>query len=69
MNQRSPYRWRTALRRHLPWFLIDLGIARKGRDCEAVGDEHEWYNVDDVSSGCYHCVVMKPGRLWDTRQS
>jgi hypothetical protein len=61
----SPYRWRTALRRHLPWFLIDLGLADKGTDCEAAGGEHSWYNLDDASSGCYHCKVVRPGRLWD----
>ena len=24
-----PYRWRTWIRVHLPWFLIDLGVAAK----------------------------------------
>lgn len=33
----SPYRWRTAARRRLPWFLIDLGVANKGEDCEKAG--------------------------------
>jgi len=61
----SPYRWRTALRRHLPWFLIDLGIAGKGRDCEAAGGRHSWYNLDGVSSGCYHCKVVRQGCLWE----
>jgi hypothetical protein len=62
---RSPYRWRTALRRRLPWFLIDLGVAPKGRDCEKAGGRHEWYNHDDVDSACYHCRVVRPGRLWE----
>lgn len=52
------------LRRHLPWFLLDMGIAEKGKDCEAVGGQHEWYNKNDVSSACYHCQVVKSGRLW-----
>lgn len=60
-----PYRWRTALRRHLPWFLIDRGVARKGRDCEALGGVHSWYNRDGLSSGCYHCTVVREGRHWD----
>lgn len=64
----SPYRWRTAMRRHLPWFLIDLGIAGKGRDCEKRGGTHAWYNQDGVSSGCYHCKVVRAGRLWDEKQ-
>lgn len=61
----SPYRWRTAVRRHLPWFLIDLGVASKGRDCEASGGSHAWYNQDDVTSACYHCRVVRAGRLWE----
>ncbi len=64
---RSPFRWRTAVRRHLPWFLIDLGIARKGRDCEKAGGTHAWYNLDAVSSGCYHCKVVRAGRIWENR--
>lgn len=48
------YRWRTSLRRHLPWFLIDIGVAGKGRhDC---GD-HEWYKATDDEDRCYHCSV------------
>jgi hypothetical protein len=62
----SPYRRRTALRRHLHWFVIDLGVARKGQDCEAVGGVHSWYNLDDISSGCYHCKIVRQGRLWES---
>jgi len=61
----SPYRWRTAVRRHLPWFLINLGIAEKGQDCEAAGGNHCWYNIDNKSSGCYHRNVIRDGRLWE----
>lgn len=57
----SPYRWRTAIRQHLPWFLINLGFAGKGRDCEAHGGAHSWYNVDGTTCGCYHCKVVRPG--------
>jgi hypothetical protein len=60
-----PYRWRTWLRTKLPWFLIDLGVAGKGEDCEKVGGEHEWYNHDGERSACYHCRVVRAGRLWD----
>lgn len=62
---RNPYAWRTWLRQRLPWFLIDLGLAAKGRDCESVKAEHSWYNIDNLSSGCYHCEVRRKGRLWD----
>lgn len=62
--QSSPFRWRTRIRRHLPWFLIDLGLAAKGDDCEAHGGHHEWYNAGDSVSACYHCKIEKPGQLW-----
>ena len=40
------------MRRRLPWFLVDRGIAGKGAgDCGA----HEWYNHDGVVARCYHC--------------
>ncbi|MFD0276846.1 hypothetical protein ACFVHB_23475 [Kitasatospora sp. NPDC127111] len=59
MNRTGRYRLRTRLRAHLPWFLVDRGVARKGRrDC---GD-HEWYNHDGLVARCYHC---EPGqRPW-----
>ena len=60
-----PYRWRTWIRSHLPWFLINLGFAAKAKDCEAIGAEHRWYNRDDTTSGCYHCEIVRTGRLWE----
>jgi len=46
------YRWRTRIRRLLPFALMRL--APKGaRDC---GD-HEWYRSTDETYLCYHCVV------------
>ena len=60
-----PYRWRTWLRSKLPWLLINMGVADKGTDCEQVGGAHWWYNQDNESSACYHCAVVRPGRLWD----
>jgi hypothetical protein len=61
-----PYRWRTWIRERLPWFLINLGVAAKGEDCERVGGRHSWYNRDNASSGCYHCEVVRPGKLWES---
>jgi len=61
-----PYRWRTRLRRRIPWFLINLGVADKGEDCEKVGGEHWWYNQDGENSACYHCKVIRRGQLWKT---
>ena len=63
---KGPYRWRTRWRRHLPWFLIKFGIAAKGKDCEALGGNHDWYNIDGTTSGCYHCAVSRLGQLWNT---
>lgn len=51
---RAKYRWRTRMRGRLPWVLVDLGVAAKGkRDC----GEHEWYNHDNLTAHCYHCEV------------
>lgn len=59
------YRWRAVVRRRLPWFLLNLGIAKKIPDCSTADGDHEWYNLDDARSGCYHCDVVRPGRLWE----
>ena len=61
---KQPYRWRTNLRRNIPSFLIDLGLFGKGQDCEAVGGVHQWYNMDNENSGCYHCCIVRQGQLW-----
>src|SRR5215213_8026627 len=61
---RHPYESRTAVRMRLPSFLIKCGIAAKGRDCESVGAAHLWYNQDGTHSACYHCKVVRAGRLW-----
>jgi len=63
-DSKHPYRWRTWLRTHLPWFLINLGLAAKAQDCEAVGARHWWYNTDTQNSACYHCEVVRAGQLW-----
>lgn len=58
------YRWRTCLRRYIPWFLIDLGLLGKGPDCESAGGAHQWYNIDNEKAGCYHCHLVREGQLW-----
>ena len=61
---KQPYRCWTNLRMFLPrpfgWLL------NKGKDCGIVGATHEWYNVDNVCSGCYHCGQVRSGRLWES---
>jgi hypothetical protein len=57
-----PYSWRTNLRGVLPppfWWCVP-----KGEDCEAAGANHVWYNQDDIFSACYHCRVLREGKLW-----
>ena len=63
------YGVRAWLRTRLPFWLIDLGAAGKGRDCELRGDSHHWYNIDHVSSGCYYCRVERPGQMWHLAQA
>lgn len=65
----EPFRLRTKIRRHLPWFLIDRGLCAKGKDCEESGGSHEWYNQDDDNSACYHCSAVRPGQLWDSSEA
>jgi len=56
--------WR--IRTKLPSFVIDLGVVPNGKDSARVGGEHWWYNRDGVTSGCYHCEIVRPGQLWKT---
>ncbi len=55
-NQHKYYR-RLWLREKLPWFLINLGIANKGKDCSSVQSSHHWYVIDEHKLGCYYCQV------------
>jgi len=41
-------------------------VFAKGKDCEAVGAVHDWYNIDNKNSGCYHCQQERKGRLWES---
>jgi hypothetical protein len=61
---KEPYRWRTNLRVLLPRPLCWL--VTKGKDCEAAGGTHEWYNIDNQISGCYHCNEERVGRFWES---
>ncbi len=58
----EPYRWRTNLRILLPTFCGRF--FRKGEDCEEAGGTHDWYNVDNVTSACYHCSQWRAQKLW-----
>lgn len=60
MNKRHPYELRNRIRAILPWFLIDLGVADKGENCELVNANHDEYNIDGQISGCYYCKQTFP---------
>jgi len=64
LKSKHPYKWRTIVRCYLPWFLIDLGFADKGINCEDVDAEHYWYNIDNKTNGCYYCKKIEKGQLW-----
>jgi hypothetical protein len=38
-------------------------------DCEAVDENHRWYNKDGKRSACYHCKVVREGRLWESKKA
>lgn len=64
MKRNHPYGYRRWWRTRLPWFLINMGIAQKGENCELVNANHHWYNIDDESSGCYYCNIKVQGKKW-----
>lgn len=68
MNKKHPYYLRLMLRERLPWLLIDLGIAKKGKDCKSVGAEHKWYNIDGNESGCYFCQKITNKVDWKNKK-
>lgn len=68
LNKNHPYGRRTWFRGRLPWFLINMGIAAKGKNCESVHADHHWYNEDGKSSACYHCEIIKEGKHWYTEK-
>lgn len=63
-SKKHPYELRLLIREKLPWFLIDMGIAAKGKNCKEVGVDHDWYNKGDNISACYYCKIEKEGKLW-----
>jgi len=60
--KKHPYARRTWLRSRLPWLLINIGLASKGKDCESLNAEHHWYKKDDSHNACYHCEIVKEGK-------
>ncbi len=57
------FRKRTWLRKRLPWFLVERGVAAKGRgDCR----NHEWYKASDAEDAAItapsECVARANSR-------
>jgi len=59
-----PHALRTWVRSRLPFFLLRMGAAGFGRDCESIGAIHNWHNLDNVRSRCIFCGQEREGQLW-----
>lgn len=58
------YRYRTALREHLPESLAAL-VPKGSKDC----GNHEWYKSAEQTWRCYHCEVGVTHTVpWDDRE-
>jgi hypothetical protein len=44
-------------------------LPRDGDDCEFRGGLHEWFNHDNENSKCFHCGIVRPGKLWPGGQT
>jgi hypothetical protein len=51
-RRRPRYRWRTWVRGHVPWALVDV-FSKGLHDC----GQHEWHKYDEETDRCYHCEV------------
>lgn len=58
-DKQHPYYRKLWWRINLPWFLIDMGFAEKGENCEKVSAVHYWYKIDKKTSGCYFCNIIR----------
>lgn len=45
-------------------FLLTQFECSRIEDCESLGIEHSWHNLDGERSACYNCNVVRAGRLW-----
>jgi hypothetical protein len=49
-------------------FLERNWHASKIESCEDFGFRHVWHNLDNLTSGCYNCKVVREGRLWEENE-
>jgi hypothetical protein len=43
---------------------LNLHYPNEPDNCDAIGEIHRWYNLDEKHSACYHCKVVQEGQLW-----
>jgi len=55
----QPYYFRKWMRERSPWFIVNIGLFRKGYDCSKYGGEHDWYKSDVKTFRCYYCRQEK----------
>ncbi len=46
-------------------FLEYYWCASEIKSCDMLGFKHVWYNINNLTSGCYNCKVVREGRLWE----
>jgi|GEM_PF-2795148 len=46
-------------------FLDQYWYASRIESCDTFGFQHVWHNIDNLTSGCYNCKVVREGRLWE----
>jgi hypothetical protein len=45
-------------------FLEQHWCASRIESCDTLGFQHVWHNIDNLTSGCYNCKVVREGQLW-----
>ena len=46
-------------------FLEQYWCVSRIESCDAFGFQHFWHNIDNLTSGCYNCKIVREGRLWE----
>jgi hypothetical protein len=63
-RRRPRYRWRTWIRGHVPWAMVDW-FPKGLEDC----GQHRWHAWDEDTDRCYHCEVgVRPRQLFPPEQ-
>jgi hypothetical protein len=63
-RRRPRYRWRTWIRGHVPWAMVDW-FPQGLNDC----GQHRWHAYDEDTDRCCHCVVgVRPRQLFPPQQ-